>query len=45
MWRYTADLLNAAAADNSYVPHVDAGYPQPTFGWSRRPLPRHQKLI
>ena len=24
MWRYTADLLNQAAADNAYVPHVDA---------------------
>ena len=24
MWRYTADLLNVAAADNSYVPHTEA---------------------
>jgi hypothetical protein len=24
MWRYTADLLNDAAADNSYVPHTEA---------------------
>jgi hypothetical protein len=24
MWRYTADLLNEAAADNSYVPHTEA---------------------
>jgi hypothetical protein len=24
MWRYTADLLNEAAADNSYVPHEEA---------------------
>jgi hypothetical protein len=24
MWRYTADLLSEAAADNSYVPHAEA---------------------
>ena len=24
MWRYTADLLGEAAADNSYVPHTEA---------------------
>jgi hypothetical protein len=24
VWRYAADLLNAAAADHSYVPHVEA---------------------
>jgi hypothetical protein len=24
MWRYTADLLNEAAADNSHVPHKEA---------------------
>jgi hypothetical protein len=24
MWRYTADLLTEAAADNSYVPHIEA---------------------
>jgi len=24
MWGYTADLLGEAAADNSYVPHIDA---------------------
>ena len=24
MWRYIADLLNEAAADNSYVPHKEA---------------------
>jgi hypothetical protein len=24
MWRYTADLLNKAAADNFYVPHTEA---------------------
>ena len=24
MWRYTAGLLDEAAADNSYVSHVDA---------------------
>jgi hypothetical protein len=24
MWRYTAELLGEAAADNSYVPHTEA---------------------
>jgi hypothetical protein len=24
MWRYTARLLDVAAADNSYVPHIEA---------------------
>jgi hypothetical protein len=24
MWRYTARLLNVAAADKSYVPHIEA---------------------
>jgi hypothetical protein len=24
IWRYTAELLNEAAADYTYVPHVDA---------------------
>jgi hypothetical protein len=24
MWRYTAGLLNVAAGDNSYVPHIEA---------------------
>jgi hypothetical protein len=24
MWRYTAGLLNEAAADNSYAPHVES---------------------
>jgi hypothetical protein len=24
MWRYTAGLLNVAADDNSYVPHIEA---------------------
>jgi hypothetical protein len=24
MWRYTAGLIDVAAADNSYVPHIEA---------------------
>jgi len=26
MWRYTADLLDEAAADSSYVPHTEAQF-------------------